>query len=308
MVTSALSWWSSLEPVLCGQWQKCCQGGLPHELQRLQEAGQFAHSFLSLDSTALAPTPAWISAAALHFAVRRVRRDSARSLLKKLDFQREELLAPLFFFSLLSLLSSHLSPSLSQDPSAESNLDPHQAIADSLKATEVCVEVLACMQRRKLPWLRLFQLTEADAGLGHLLRLAPDQLTRLLPFAFYRLLPHFDEAAPVRDVGFLRTAVDMYLQLVQLFVGGETTTVSALTSASLRLQGQPLPHGSPVELITEARLFLLQFIPQCPQESFSGLAELLAGHADYDPEVTGALLHRCQTMTDADLYQEPRLF
>ncbi|XP_019063501.2 Fanconi anemia group A protein isoform X6 [Fukomys damarensis] len=293
MVTSALSWWSSLEPVLCGQWQKCCQGGLPHELQRLQEAGQFAHSFLSLDSTSLAPTPAWISAAALHFAVQRVRKDNARSLLKKLDFQREELLAPLFFFSLLSLLSSHLSPS---------------AIADSLKAMEVCVEVLACMQRRKLPWLRLFQLTEADAGLGHLLRLAPDQLTRLLPFAFYRLLPHFDEAATVRDVGFLRIAVDMYLQLVQLFVGGETTTVSALTSTGLQLQGQPLPHRSPVELITEARLFLLQFIPQCPQESFSGMAELLAGHADYDPEVTGALLHRCQTMTNADLYQEPRLF
>ncbi|XP_021112183.1 Fanconi anemia group A protein isoform X3 [Heterocephalus glaber] len=298
MVTSALSWWSSLEPVLCSQWQKYCQGGLPLELQRLREAEQFAHSmlcpsFLSLDSTSPAPTPAWVSAAALHFAVQRVGKDNARSLLKKLDFEREELLVPLFFFSLLSLLSSHLTST---------------AIADSLKATEVCAEVLACLQRRKLSWLGLFQLTEADAGLGHLLlHLAPDQLARLLPFAFYRLLPHFDKAATVRDVGFLRVAVDMYLQLVQLFVGGETTAVSPSASTSLRLQSQPLPQGSPVELITEARLFLLQLIPQCPQESFSDMMELLAGHADCDPEVASAVLNRCHAGTDADLYREPCL-
>ncbi|XP_013363404.1 PREDICTED: Fanconi anemia group A protein isoform X3 [Chinchilla lanigera] len=262
IVTSALSWWSSLESVLCGHWQKFSQVGLPHELQRLQEAQQFAHSFLSLDMTSPAPTPAWVSAAALHFAVQRVRRDDVRRLLNKLDFEREELLAPFFFFSLLSLLSSHLIPS---------------ATADSLKAMEVCAEVLACLQRRKLPWLRLFQLTEADAGLGHLLRLAPDQHTRLLPFAFYRLLPHFDKAATVREEGFLHVAVDMYLQLVQLFMEGENTTVSALTGRSPQLQGQPWP-------------------------------QLLAGRADCDPELTSALLHRHQAVTDVDLYQEPHLF
>nr|XP_013005009.1 Fanconi anemia group A protein isoform X13 [Cavia porcellus] len=292
MVTSALLWWSSLEPVLCSRWRKFGQGRLPHELQRLQEAHQFAHSFFSPDSTSAAPTPAWVSAAALHFEVQRVGKDNARRLLKKLDCVREELLAPFFFFSLLSLLSSHLIPS---------------AIADSLMALEVCAEILACLERRKLPWLGLFQLAETDAGLGHLLlHLAPDQHTRLLPFAFYRLLPYFDEAATIMDEGFLRVAVDMYLQLVQLFVGGETTAVSALIGRSSQLQGQPGPQGSSVELIAKARLFLLQIIPRSPQKSFSGITKLLAGRADCDPEVTSALLHRHQSMTG--VYQEPHLF
>lgn len=35
-------WWSSLEPVLCSRWKKCYQGTLPRELQRLQEAREFA--------------------------------------------------------------------------------------------------------------------------------------------------------------------------------------------------------------------------------------------------------------------------
>ncbi|XP_023560925.1 Fanconi anemia group A protein isoform X1 [Octodon degus] len=293
LVTSALSWWSSLESVLCGRWQKSGQVTLPQELQRLREAQQFAHSFLSPDSTSPAPSPAWVSAAALYFAVQRVRKDDVRRVLKQLDYEKEELLGPFFFFSLLGLLSSHLTPS---------------ATADSLTAMEVCAGVLVCLERRKLPWLGLFQLTKADARLGHLLRMAPDQHTRLLPFAFYRLLPHFAEAASVRDEGFLHVAVDMYLRLVQLFVGGETTSVSPLTDRSLQLQGQPWPQGSPVELLREARLFLLQLIPQCPGQCFSGMAELLAGRADCDPEVTSALLHRQQAVTDEDLYQEPHLF
>lgn len=59
-----------------------------------------------------------------------------------------------------------------------------------------------------------------------------------------RLLPYFDEAATIMDEGFLRVAVDMYLQLVQLFVGGETTAVSALIGRSSQLQGQPGPQVS----------------------------------------------------------------
>lgn len=123
-----------------------------------------------------------------------------------------------------------------------------------------------------------------------------------------RLLPHFAEAASVRGEGFLHVAVDMYLQLVQLFIGGETTALSTLTDRSSQRQDQPQPQVSPVELIREARLFLLQLIPQCPGMCFSGIAELLAGRADCDPEVTNALLNRQQAVIDMDLYQEPHLF
>ncbi|KAL4685492.1 hypothetical protein H8959_001089 [Pygathrix nigripes] len=42
ILTSALLWWPSLEPVLLCQWRRHCQSPLPRELQKLQEGRQFA--------------------------------------------------------------------------------------------------------------------------------------------------------------------------------------------------------------------------------------------------------------------------
>ncbi|ELK02893.1 Fanconi anemia group A protein [Pteropus alecto] len=125
---------------------------------------------------------------------------------------------------------------------------------DFLKAVGVCAEILGCLQERNVPWLQLFQLTKteahegpletltpriADAGLGRvLLRLAPDQHVRMLPLAFYSLLPYFDGDAPVREDTFLYVAVDMYLKLLALFVAGETSAASTLAARSQELQGQ----------------------------------------------------------------------
>ncbi|XP_047385809.1 Fanconi anemia group A protein isoform X2 [Sciurus carolinensis] len=293
LLTSALAWWSSLEPVLHSRWRKCFQSPLPPELQRLQEAQQFASNFLAPGSTSPAPSPAWVSAAALHFALKEVTTESIRQL-KKLDCEREELLLPLFFFSLMDLLSSHLAQNDTADP---------------LKAVNTCAEVLACLQRRRVDWLVLFQLTETDADRGHLLRLAPDQLTRLLPFAFYSLLSHFKDDTVTGEEAFLRVAVDMYLKLVHLFIDGETRAVSTPASRRLQLHDRSSPQpGNPVQLITEARLFLLQLIPQCLKNSSSNMAELLAGREDWDPEVSSALLSGQQAVPDPDLHQEPRLF
>ncbi|OBS77115.1 hypothetical protein A6R68_16418 [Neotoma lepida] len=292
ILTSALLWWSSLEPVLCSRWKKCHQSTLPQELRRLQEAQEFASNFLS-DSASPAPSPAWLSAAALHFATREVRKWEVKTHLKRLDGERKELLISLLFFSLMSLLSSYLT---------------QQDTAEYLKAMDICAEVLMCLQRRKVSWLMLFRLTETDAELGHLLHLAPDQHTKLLPFAFYSLLSYFSEDAIIKEEAFLYVAVDMYLKLMQLFVDGETRTVLPQASKSLKLQGHSLLQGSPVQLITEARIFLLQLIPQCPKQYFSNMTELLAGRGDYDPEMSNALLQRQQPGPSFDLYQEPHLF
>uniref|UniRef100_A0A096NB00 FA complementation group A n=1 Tax=Papio anubis TaxID=9555 RepID=A0A096NB00_PAPAN len=290
ILTSALLWWPSLEPVLLCQWRRHCQSPLPRELQKLQEGRQFASDFLSPDAASPAPNPAWLSAAALHFAIQQVREENVRKQLTKLDCEREELLVFLFFFSLMGLLSSHLTSNSATDPS---------------KALDVCAAVLECLEKRKISWLALFQLTESDLRLGRLLlRVAPDQHTRLLPFTFYSLLSYFHDDAAIREEAFLHVAVDMYLRLVQLFVAGDTSTVSPPASRSLELQGQ----GNPVELITKARLFLLQLIPRCPKKSFSHIAELLADRGDCDPEVSTALRSRQQAAPDADLYQEPHLF
>ncbi|KAF3817535.1 hypothetical protein GH733_012822 [Mirounga leonina] len=320
VLTSALLWWPRLEPELRSRWTRCFQGPLPQELQRLWEAQQFGRSCLSPDLASPPPGPAWVSAASLHFAIQQAGENNIKSQLEKLDCQREEarnailsllsflpslflisLLVVLFFFSLMGLLSSHLTPHLR-----------HQAV-DSLKALDICAEILGCLEKKKVSWLVLFQLTETEGGLGHvLLRLAPDPYIRLLPFAFYSLLSYFDEDALMREDAFLRVAVDMYLKLICLFVAGETSVVSALAGRSQELQGQAgdAAHrpGDPVGLITKARHFLLQSIPRCPKESFSNMAELLATSGQCDPEVSAALRSRQQALPDADLYQEPHLF
>nr|XP_025716109.1 Fanconi anemia group A protein isoform X2 [Callorhinus ursinus] len=293
VLTSALLWWPRLEPELRSRWTRCFQGPLPQELQRLWEAQQFGRSCLSPDSASPPPGPAWVSAASLHFAIQQAGKNSIKSQLEKLDCQREELLVVLFFFSLMGLLSSHLTPHLR-----------HQAV-DSLKALDICAEILGCLEKKKVSWLVVFQLTETEGGLGHvLLRLAPDPYIRLLPFAFYSLLSYFDDDAVLREDAFLHVAVDMYLKLICLFVAGETSVVSALAGRSQVLQGQ----GDPVGLITKARHFLLQLIPRCPKKSFLNMAELLATSGHCDPEVSAALRSRQQVLPDADLYREPHLF
>ncbi|KAM5207637.1 Fanconi anemia group A protein isoform 2-T2 [Hipposideros larvatus] len=268
LLTSALFWWPRLEPELHCRWRSF-PGPSPRGLQMLQEAQQFARSFLSTDIAAPAPGPAWVSAAALYFTIQRARTE--RGGLEGLRSLSEELLVFLFFFSLMGLVSSHLTPHA----------------VDTPKALDLCAEVLGCLQRRTASWLQLFQLTETDAGLGRiLLRLVPDQHVSLLPVAFYSLLPCFDGDALVREDAFLHVAVDLYLQLLRLFVAGNTSALPALAGSSQELQGQ----SDPVGLLTKARLFLLQLIPRCPRKSFSNMAELLTAHGDGDPEVTAALL------------------
>ncbi|XP_044111456.1 Fanconi anemia group A protein isoform X1 [Neovison vison] len=297
VLTSALLWWPRLEPDLRSRWRSCFQGPLPQELQRLGEARQFGKSCLSGDSARPPPGPAWLSAAALHFAIQQAGKGGIRSQLEKLERQREELLLVLFFFSLMGLLSSHLTPharhrSPFKTQQKEQRLPPGLEVppprhgpvcavsrpplcgpqaADSLEALDICAEILGCLEKRRVSWLVLFQLTGAEGGLGPvLLRLAPDPYIRLLPFAFYSLLSYFDEDALLREDAFLHVAVDMYLKLICLFVAGETSAVSALATRSRDLQGQ----GDPVGLITKARHFLLQSIPRCPQKSFSNVAEV----------------------------------
>ncbi|XP_016067742.1 PREDICTED: Fanconi anemia group A protein isoform X4 [Miniopterus natalensis] len=322
VLTSALLWWPRLEPELHCRW-KCFQSPLPQELQRLREAWQFASSLLSPDTVSPAPSPAWVSAAALYFAIQQAGKGSLRRSLERLHCPGEEartalhcpgeeartalllpfvpqwlvvsvpLLVVLFFFSLLGLLSSHLTPHA----------------VDSLRALDICAEILRCLEKRKVSWLPLFQLTETDAGLGHvLLHLAPEQHIKLLPVAFYSLtfslLSYFDEDTLIQDDAFLHVAVDMYLKLLCLFVAGETGVLLTAGGRSQELQGQ----GGPVGLITKARLFLLQSIPRCPRKSFSNMAELLATRGDSDPEMSAALLSRQQAMQDNGFSQEPHLF
>ncbi|XP_006860319.1 PREDICTED: Fanconi anemia group A protein [Chrysochloris asiatica] len=291
MLTSALLWWPCLEPVLTCQWRRHVQSPLPGALQQLAEARDLARSVLSFDTAPPVPStrPAWLSAVSLHFTLQQALKEQGTWELKRLDCQREEVVLFLLFFSMMGFLSAQLAP--------------NEAV-DATKTLDVCTEILACLQRRQVSWLILFQLTENGAELGQLLlRMTSDQHIRLLPLAFFSLLPHLDPDTIIREDAFLRIAIDMYLKLVRLFVAGET---DVLRTRSQQYQNQDDPLG----LISKARLFLLRFIPRCPERSFLDVTELLAASEDLDPEVSAALRSRelAPPNLDLDLYREPRLF
>ncbi|XP_068941612.1 Fanconi anemia group A protein isoform X1 [Petaurus breviceps papuanus] len=295
ILSSAVLWWPRLEPVLQCQWKRHFKIALPQEVARIATYQQSARIFLSPDvvlSSSLCTT--WVSAASLHFAVhQQADQEITKKALKKLDGEGEELLVSLFFFSLMALLSSYMAPNDGMN---------------SLKSLDICAEVLGCLEKRKLSWLVLFQLTKKEnASNGKyqiLLHLASDQYIRLLPFAFYSLVAYFDEDLFNREQAFLYVAVDMYLKLVQLFVAGETSVISAKAHLNQEHGKQVDPFG----LITKARQFLLHSVPQCPKRSFSCIMELLATCEELDPEMKAALLNGQQSPEEADLYGEPLLF
>ncbi|EPQ04625.1 Fanconi anemia group A protein, partial [Myotis brandtii] len=253
VLTSALLWWLRLEPELLCRW-RCFQSPLPRELQRLRDAWQFASSLLSPDTESpdtVSPTsgPAWVSAAALHFAIQQAGKGSLRRGLERLRCPTEEArtallvpspAGPLSVFWSVVFLRAHLTTELSQAQTGSLEiLTLYWKAGNCLTALDICAEILGCLEKRKVPWLPLFRLTETDAGLGHLLLLlAPDQHVRLLPVAFYSLLSYFDEDALTQDDAFLHIAVDMYLKLLCLFVAGETAVLSTLASRTQELQGQ----------------------------------------------------------------------
>ncbi|XP_074056868.1 Fanconi anemia group A protein isoform X2 [Macrotis lagotis] len=264
ILSSAVLWWPRLEPVLQCQWKRHFKTALPQDLAQIATCQQFARTLLS-PSAVLSSNPCipWISAASLHFVVlQQADQEIIRKALKKLGCEGEELLISLFFFSLMGLLSSYLAPNDG---------------VNSLKSLDVCAEVLGCLEKRKISWLALFQLTKkenASNGRYRILQhLASDQYIRLLPFAFYSLIAYFDEDIFNREQSFLYVAVDMYLKLVQLFVAGETSVISGKAHLSQEHDQQ-----------------------------------LLATCEEFDPEVKAALLSNQESLEDADLYSEPVLF
>ncbi|XP_038610562.1 Fanconi anemia group A protein [Tachyglossus aculeatus] len=286
ILISAVLWWPRLEPVLTCQWKRNSEFPLPQKLQNLVVGQQSAWSFLSPDVVSPTSDPVWIPAAFLYFAIhQQVAPERMVNALKKLGKDREQLLVSLFFFSLMGLISSHLAP---------------QEGGDFPKTLDMCSEILGCLERRRMSWLILFQSTKKGTGIYQsLLSSASDQYIRLLPLAFYSLSACFDQELFTREEAFLYVATDMYLKLVQLFVGGETS------AASTR---EPWKQVDSIGLLRKARLLLFRAIPRCPKRSFSNVTELLAACEDRDPEMKAALLAGQRPPEDADLYSEPLLF
>ncbi|NWV34202.1 FANCA protein, partial [Grantiella picta] len=279
VLLSAALWWPRLEPVLCSQWKRLFGDPLAEELDRLRGWHGSGTRFLCSGAVFPLSDPPWLSAAFLHGAILQ---QSPLQLTGNLFSL--QLLVALLFFSLLDLISARIAP--------KEGVDFQTSLDWSL-------ELLQCLEKRGTSWPLLFHVTERDPGKYDVLRsAASEQHTRLLPMAFYSLTPCFHRELLQREPTFLSVALQLYIQLLQLFVEGQVLPQS---------DQHPTEHD-PLELISAARRFLLGAIPLCPAQSFGDIQQFLGTCEELDPELGATLLHFSRPAVDMELEEELELF
>ncbi|XP_015495723.1 Fanconi anemia group A protein isoform X1 [Parus major] len=284
VLLSAAFWWPRLEPGLCCQWKRLFGAPLAQGLDRLRGWHGSSTRFLCSGAAFPASDPPWLSAAFLHGAILQ-QSPRGRGRLERLGTDAEQLLVALLFFSLLDLISARIAPK--------------QEGVDFQTSLEWSLEILQCLEERGTSWPLLFHSAERDPGQCRVLRsAASDRHTRLLPLAFCSLTPCFQRELLQREPTFLSVALQMYIQLLQLFVEGEVLPQS----------DQNLTEHDPLELISAAREFLLGAIPHCPAQSFGSTQPLLSACERLDPELAATLLHFSRPAVDMELEEELELF
>ncbi|KFW10878.1 Fanconi anemia group A protein, partial [Fulmarus glacialis] len=295
---SAALWWPRLEPVLCSQWRRLFGAPLAEELERLRGWQSSATSFLSSGVVFPLSGPPWISAAFLHCSVQQHSPcGRERNALKRLGTDTEQarrcilnLLVSLLFFSLMDLISAKIAP---------------KEGVDFQTSLEWSLEILQCLEERGMSWPLLFHSAEEDPRKYHVLHsAASDRHIRLLPVAFYSLTPCFHQELLTREQTFLYVALDLYIQLLQLFVEGKDLPQADQAGQS----PDPAEHGDPLEVISTARRFLLGAIPRCPAQSFGNIRLLLDTCEELDPELGATLLHVSRPAAAMELDDELALF
>ncbi|XP_061863573.1 Fanconi anemia group A protein isoform X2 [Colius striatus] len=289
LLLSAAVWWPRLEPGLCSQWKRLFGAPLAGELERLGEWQSSAARFLSSGVAFPPPGPAWVSAAFLHCAVQqRSLRGQGRDALKRLGTDTEQLLVSLLFLSLMDLISAKIAPK--EEVEFQTSL-------------EWSLEILQCLEERGMSWPLLFHSAEkgeralSPRGYCVLRSAASERHIRLLPVAFYSLTPCFHHELLTREQTFLYVALDLYIQLLRLFVEGKDLP-----------QPDPTEHGDPMELLPAARRFLLTAAPCCPARSLAATQPLLATCEELDPELGATLLHCLGPGPAMELEEELVLF
>lgn len=170
---------------------------------------------------------------------------------------------------------------------------------------EWSLEVLQCLEERGTSWPLLFHSAEKDPREYCVLRsAASDRHIRLLPVAFYSLTPCFHQELLTRELTFLYVALELYIQLLRLFVEGKDLPRSDQVGQS----SDPAEHGDPLEVISTARRFLLGVIPRCPAQSFGNIQPLLPTCEELDPELGATLLHFSRPAAAMELDEELVLF
>ncbi|XP_056271842.1 Fanconi anemia group A protein isoform X2 [Pseudoliparis swirei] len=276
LLLSTAHWWECVSPVLSSLWSRLCDGApLPEQLQLLSDCHTWACSLgEGLPSASDPAAGALLLAASLHRAWshdqdhqdHQAQRftNALKVLQPETSTQHQQVLVFLLFLCVQDHLTSLLYPQ-----------------ERSRGAEELCSRLLVALVD-STDWLLVFQ--PHDQGVYQLVAMAmSDEMTRLMPWAFYSLLlPQRVELLQraVLCPGFLATAVLCYLGLLRLHLDGRVTTAT----------GEP-HQVEPSRILSGAKQFLLRAAPQAPPTALcsSRLRQLRPQCADLDPEVAAAL-------------------
>ncbi|KAG7473226.1 hypothetical protein MATL_G00093390 [Megalops atlanticus] len=281
LVVSVARWWTRLGPALSSLWARLrpAEGEreeererergmtLPEEIRRWGECCTWADRAVRGEAPPPPPpgAPPLLLAACLYHA-----RDVRPALRHLLSQQPEQVLVFLLFFYVTDLLSGLLQPQESR------RVD---------EARSVCVDILTQLEGRS-DWLLLFEPSANDQGPYRVVTMVTtDRNTRLMPLAFYSLVPLLDAGflgRAVQTPGFLLTALRCYSALTRLYLEGHA----------------PVPRGeaSPEqvdtrEVLSRAQTLLLRAVALTPSArlSRSQRTQLEEACGGLDPEVAAAV-------------------
>ncbi|MFT7813982.1 Fanconi anemia group A protein isoform X1 [Arapaima gigas] len=301
LLASAGAWWSRLSPALTSLWTRLTGGPLPEGLRHVADCCAWACSTMKGE---VVPPPAaqpLLLAACVHRAGKGQKtHDGTRAALEQLvQLQEQQRLFPVFllFFWVSDLLATFL----------------QLQVKDAELARKHCLEILAhlgdtadwlllfcppgtgialrrlcrCLSSLVLPCCNIVVAVPGEQGWYQTLaEVTSDRTTRLMPLAFYSLVPHLDPRVLGRVSKvpeFLLTALHSYSALTKLFLDGHT----------------PLPdtapdQADPLQVLVQAKQFLLRTISLSPQSHFSRnrLSQLQEACGELDPELSSAVSSR----------------
>ncbi|XP_069595097.1 Fanconi anemia group A protein isoform X1 [Ranitomeya imitator] len=276
ILTSAAHWWPRLGPAIESQWSRLHGGVLPKQIAVLREIQSDVDRCLAHHTSLPLTDTAWLSAAILHFTMRRKKMEH-EEILQLFGRKHVQTLDSLLFFSVLDLIPVLL----------EEGERPK-------KAQENCLFIIRCVEANGGSWVTAFQPTK-EKHVSLLQQTAPEALRDLLPLAFFSLAPRLPVERTVLLQDFVCVTLELYARFLQLFVDGNPVLDQADTN----------------EVFSRGRHFLLNCVQKCPSPSSvvrSRLPQVADSWEEKDPELAALLRNILQPCQDEDMFDQPDLF
>ncbi|XP_073437682.1 Fanconi anemia group A protein homolog [Dendrobates tinctorius] len=194
-------WWPRLGPAIESQWSRLHGGDLPKQIEVLRDIQSDVDRCLAHCTSLPLTDTAWLSAAVLHFTMRR-KKMAHEEILQLLGRKHVQMLDSLLFFSVLDLI-----PVLLEEGER------------TKKAQENCLSTIRCLEANGGSWVTAFQPTK-EKHVTLLQQTAPDALRDLLPLAFFSLAPCLPVERTVLQQDFVCVTLELYGRFLQLFVDG----------------------------------------------------------------------------------------